>query len=221
MEPTQDTQRPSSRHTQLDEYRVALNWENLVGLAPKCLVEILTYYCNSTVRGSDFILGLAEAPAGKGIHHEYLGGLVEHLLEGIRYLNMLHKEFPSTNYDDMLLAWYLHDLHKGYFHYIQSESGTISYLDHIATKHYTPNQKTMLILNGGLDNAGPTMVVPANVLHILNCSEGGWAESPPKESSVEAKIVYLVDELSVVNNRIAQGRPFSIYNRSEDWFKVD
>lgn len=205
----------------LTDGEISDNWNRLGTLSGTTYSQIMDYFAeDAQIQGKDgmlTVLGFKNAPAGKGVHHAYRGGLVEHLLEGLDYLDNLHKEFPQTDYFDMKTAWLLHDLHKAFYHFSIDGAGKINYLDHALTKMYTPNQKTFMMIDGSLEPAAPAMIVNPNVVHIVNCSEGGWAENPPAQSSVEAKIVYLIDELSVIKNRIKCNKMHSIYPQDESW----
>jgi len=60
--------------------------------------------------------GFMKAPAAKGIHHNYIGGLLEHTLFVIRALDALLKVYPHMgfNRDMLVVGAILHDLGKIY-----------------------------------------------------------------------------------------------------------
>ena len=197
--------------------------ENFTKLRSLCvdmdvaLGDVLDFYRSDLLDGAGKrVLGLQTAPAGKSIHHAYEGGLVVHILEMLRHISDFCIRWPTLSYRNMFIGAVLHDLHKGFCHYYISDKG-IDYYTHYYTRLMTPNQKTLAMVSGSVPNA-PLYHVTADVLHILHHSEGGWAENAPKEASIEAKLVYLADELSVVESRLADKRPLSIYDRTSDFF---
>lgn len=56
--------------------------------------------------------GLLRCPAGKSVHHAYLGGLAEHILSIIAAARLLVKNYPSLNLDVLIAAAILHDVGK-------------------------------------------------------------------------------------------------------------
>ncbi len=53
-----------------------------------------------------------KAPAAKLMHHNYLGGLLEHTLSIARLCDVLHQHYPMSNRDILLAGALLHDLGK-------------------------------------------------------------------------------------------------------------
>lgn len=56
--------------------------------------------------------GLLRCPAGKTVHHAYLGGLAEHVLSIIGAARSIAKNYPSLNLDILIAAAILHDIGK-------------------------------------------------------------------------------------------------------------
>lgn len=194
-----------------------LNLRSLCVDMDAALGDVLDFYRSDLMDSSGKrVLGFQTAPAGKSIHHAYEGGLVVHILEMLEHINNFCVRWPSLSYRNMFIGAVLHDLHKGFCHYHVSDKG-IEYYTHYYTRLMTPNQKTLAMISGSVPNA-PLYHITADILHIISHSEGGWAENPPKEASIEAKLVYLADELSVVESRLADSRPLSIYDRTSDFF---
>lgn len=54
------------------------------------------------------------APAAKGFHHTYLGGLLEHTLSTVRLLDRVADHYPQLNRDLLLAGGMLHDIGKIY-----------------------------------------------------------------------------------------------------------
>jgi 3'-5' exoribonuclease len=56
--------------------------------------------------------GLLRCPAGKALHHAYVGGLLEHILSLMGAAKLLVKNYPKLNLDMLLTAALLHDIGK-------------------------------------------------------------------------------------------------------------
>ena len=56
--------------------------------------------------------GFLRCPAGKTVHHAYLGGLAEHVLSIIGAARSIAKNYPSLNLDILIAAAILHDIGK-------------------------------------------------------------------------------------------------------------
>lgn len=198
------------------------NWLELQQHIPTHLKPLFAYYRFDYEVDGVQVLGIMNASAGKGVHHAYKGGLVEHMLEMIYYINSFGglldhtEELVSRNeqldYDAMIEGALLHDIHKGFMHLRVMPDGSIDYHKCAWASLMTPHQKTYAML------MECNISISAKVQHIINCSEGGWAENAPRESTVEAKIVYLADELSVCNSRLKQGNTKAIRKQDPSWF---
>ena len=68
-----------------------------------------------------------ESPAAKGIHHAYLGGLLEHSLSMARVAAMLSSHYSGLDHDILVSGALLHDIGKTAE--LSSEGGVIDYTD--------------------------------------------------------------------------------------------
>lgn len=143
-------------------------------------------------------LGMRRAPAGKGNHHAYIGGLVQHMTEMWHHWVTLAPTLPQgTILEDaaVLRGIVCHDLHKAWctFQIVEHSDKCPNGLDygkHPSNFLMTNDQKSLYILmQSGIKLDMLDMNCLAN-------SEGGWAESPPKWGTTLSKMVYLLDELS-------------------------
>lgn len=67
-------------------------------------------------------------PAAKAMHHNYLGGLLEHTVECLDILNSVMKTvYKNINKDNAIAATILHDFGKIFEYNIDKESGAIEY----------------------------------------------------------------------------------------------
>lgn len=199
--------------------QIASNYAKLYGICRTldvALADVLEFYRPDLIDNSGVhVLGFETAPAGKSIHHAYEGGLVEHILEMLEHVDMFCERWPFSR-RNLYLGCILHDFHKGFCHYKKTDTG-IDYYTHYYTRMLTPNQKTLAMIGGGVPLA-PLYHVDSDVLNIIFNSEGGWAENPSKEVSVEAKLVYLADELSVIDYRMRTNKTQSIYGQPHAFF---
>lgn len=78
-------------------------------------------------RGTDVGERFLSAPAAKGIHHAYLGGLLEHSLSMARVASLLADHYPGIDKDLVIGGSLLHDIGKTVE--LQNEVGVIDYTD--------------------------------------------------------------------------------------------
>ena len=166
------------------------------------LEKILLYFENDFLSedGEIRYAGFKNAPAGKGVHHAYRGGLVEHLLEMLSLDSVLRSHTANSSNDQSLVyaGVVLHDLQKAYKRF-SFDGATPIYSNDPLHSMLTQNQVTLWMLNSiGLS------VTSVELLNIIYNSEGGYAKNPPTWCSDVAKYVYILDELSV--NLIARPR---------------
>lgn len=87
------------------------------------LKKLLRKIFNKSNSGALFQL----APAAKGIHHAYLGGLLEHSLSMAQVASRLADHYNGINRDLLVAGALLHDIGKT--EELRSESGVIDYTD--------------------------------------------------------------------------------------------
>lgn len=157
-------------------------------------------------------MGFLRAPAAKGNHHEVEGGLVLHLLEMWDCYLRLKVAFPieiKGQIDDNLVLQAIvnHDLHKGYFTFVEDSvnKGKFQYAAATSNQMLSTDMQTIyLLMQAGIK---PCM----QVLNAHALAEGGWSKNPPKATSVLAKVCYLLDEMSGnVLERIRKGTIFDV-----------
>lgn len=61
---------------------------------------------------AEFVRGFAEAPAAKGLHHAYLGGLVEHTASVVALCEMVAAHYGGVDRDLLVASAILHDVGK-------------------------------------------------------------------------------------------------------------
>jgi hypothetical protein len=175
--------------------------------------------------GAFIAYGFKCAPGSTHYHHAYLGGLVEHLLEMTNMAPHVMDLVGANDLDilDVKQVILLHDLHKAAYHYTVDKDHNTCYYKNPTTALYPNNIKSLLMAQGELPGFKFSDVgrpINARVMHALVNSEGGYGDMQTRDVSVLAKIVYLLDELSVVHNRVAQ-RMFNSARKGQDeqWAK--
>ena len=72
------------------------------------LKKLLAAFLND----ADLAARLKKAPAAKGFHHAYLGGLLEHTLSMVRILDFLAGHYSTVSRDMLIAGGILHDIGK-------------------------------------------------------------------------------------------------------------
>jgi len=137
------------------------------------------------------------APAAKGFHHIYLGGLLEHTLSVVRLLEKTAGHYQTLNKDMLIAGGLLHDIGKIYeFSYDQlidySDEGRL--IGHIVMGVEMIDKKIATIPG-----------FPANLAlelrHIILSHHGEFEfGSPKRPKTMEALVVHYVDDLDAKLN---------------------
>ena len=87
--------------------------------------KLRTFVSDIYAKNKDKILIM---PAAKLMHHNYIGGLMVHTLECLKYAEVnLQAFFQRVNQDEVFAACLLHDIGKIFEYTINTESGLIDY----------------------------------------------------------------------------------------------
>jgi len=137
------------------------------------------------------------APAAKGFHHIYIGGLLEHTLSVVRLLDLAASHYPGVNRDLLITGGILHDIGKIYeFSYERiveySDPGRL--VGHIVIGVEMVDAKIAAIPDF------PEQI--AMELRHLILSHHGVLEygSPKRPKTLEALIVHYMDDLDAKVN---------------------
>jgi 3'-5' exoribonuclease len=138
-----------------------------------------------------------KAPAAKGFHHVYIGGLLEHTLSVIRLLDQVTKHYQGINRDLLITGGILHDIGKIYEYtydrmFDYSDEGRL--IGHIVIGLEMLDERIGAV--GGF----PTQL--AMELRHLILSHHGTQEfgSPKRPKTPEALIVHFIDDLDAKVN---------------------
>lgn len=132
-------------------------------------------------------------PGAIEIHHNWIGGLLEHTLEVLRYVQLTLQQFPSLDKDILIAGALLHDIGKLDELAVTSRikgTNTGQLNGHLVLGMIYVSQKIAEI--PGFDND-----LRDKLLHILASHHGKTEFGSPKEPMFpEAITVYYADELS-------------------------
>ena len=143
------------------------------------------------------------APAAMKMHHNYLGGLLEHTLNMLKAATQLLPLYPKVNPDMVLAGIFIHDLGKteelSYdIAFSYTDSGQL--LGHIT--------KTVIMLNKKADalaQQGKTIdkVIVDALAHIILTHHGKYEFGSPKlPATAEAFMVNYIDDLDAKMNQV-------------------
>jgi 3'-5' exoribonuclease len=155
--------------------------------------------------------GLPHAPAAKGIHHAYRGGLAEHLLSVIRLTLRVADHYPMADRDLLLAGALLHDVMK--VAEISPEKG-FEYTDegklvgHLVMTAQKIREKTLAI-------PGFPPLLEQHLTHLVLAHHGKLEYGSPRlPMTIEAFIVHALDSL---DSRIASWLEAMARDPNEKW----
>lgn len=135
--------------TGLDEKQQEALFQELLGFINKIQDEKLRNFVNEIYEKNK--AKILVAPAAKLMHHNYIGGLMVHTAECLRYAEAnLAVFFQKINKDEVLAACLLHDIGKIFEYKIDTESGLIDYEEDFRKEWITHSQYgfSICMLNG-------------------------------------------------------------------------
>ncbi len=165
-----------------------------------------------------FVKAYCKAPAAKGMHHVYLGGLLEHSLSVVRLVEAIVPLYPDLNRDLLVVGALLHDLGKvaelsfdRAFEY--TDEGRL--IGHISIGVEMLNERISTI-------AGFPRELAMLLKHMLLSHHGQYEYGSPKRpKTVEATILHYLDDMDSKINGIrshiaretAQGNRWTSHHR--------
>ena len=172
--------------------------KELSAIASRVSNSDLQQLMNAFLRDRQFMEAFKRVPAAKTLHHNYIGGLLEHVLELISLARDVAKHFPSVDLDLLTVGSFLHDIGKVRELIVRK---SISYttegrlLGHISLGYEMVAEKI---------NAIPGFSQELSMLlkHIMLSHHGEYEFGSPKRPKIqEAVIINYLDDLSAkINN---------------------
>lgn len=154
------------------------------------------------------------APAAKGFHHMYLGGLLEHTLSVARLLVGAADQYPQLNKDLLLAGGILHDIGKIYeFSYdtfiAYSDEGRM--IGHLVMGVEMINKKIEAI-----ENFPPQLAL--ELRHIILSHHGQFEYGSPKRpKTMEALVIHFMDDLDAKLNAFLSFVAADAANADSEW----
>ena len=164
------------------------------------LKKLLNYF----FKKSDWWAIFQEAPAAKGIHHAYVGGLIEHSLSVAKVADFLAKHYAGVDRSLLLAGALLHDIGK--LEELKMEAGIVEYTVKGRLKGHLVIGSEMVAGAAGKIRDFPEELLEQ--LQHLILSHHGRQEfgSPAVPMTVEAFILSFLDDLDAKMNITEQLR---------------
>lgn len=139
------------------------------------------------------------APAAKLMHHNYIGGLMVHTHECLRYAEtMFGMFFQRVNHDEVFAACLLHDIGKIFEYQIDLESGLIDYNEEFRKEWITHSQYGFCICM----NAGFKRIARMIAAHHARIDWGAIIDLNEKDIEPILYLVHHIDDLSAKYGKI-------------------
>ena len=138
-------------------------------------------------------------PAAKLMHHNYIGGLMIHILECLKYaeVNMDLSDY-KFNRDNILAACILHDIGKIFEYTIDTETGLIDYDENFRKEWLTHSQYGFSIcMNNGFKEIARMIAA-----HHGRSDWGAIIDLDQKDLEPELYFIHIVDNLSAKFGKI-------------------
>lgn len=146
-----------------------------------------------------FMAAYSKAPAAKGMHHVYLGGLLEHSLSVVRLVDAVVPLYPDLNRDLLVTGALLHDL------------GKVAELSYERAFEYTDEGRLLGHITIGVEMLteriatlpGFPRELALLLKHMLLSHHGQYEYGSPKRpKTVEATILHYLDDMDSKINGI-------------------
>ena len=138
-------------------------------------------------------------PAAKMMHHNYIGGLMVHILECLQYAECnIENSVYKFNKDNILAACILHDIGKIYEYTIDTETGLIDYDENFRKEWLTHSQYGFSIcMNNGFKEIARMIAA-----HHGRSDWGAIIDLDQKDLEPELYFIHIVDNLSAKFGKI-------------------
>ena len=140
------------------------------------------------------------SPAAKMMHHNYIGGLMVHMLECLRYAETnIELSDYKFNRDNIMAACMLHDIGKIYEYTIDVENGTIDYDENFRKEWLTHSQYGFSIcMTNGFKEVAKMIAA-----HHGRSDWGAIIDLDQKDLEPELYFIHIVDNLSAKFGKIS------------------
>ena len=136
---------------------------------------------------------LLVAPGAKLMHHNYIGGLMVHILECLKYADVnMDAFFQRVNHDEVYAACLLHDIGKIFEYTIDTESGLIDYDEEFRKEWISHSQYGFCLCM----NAGFKRVARMIAAHHARAEWGAIIDLNDKDVEPILYLIHHIDDLS-------------------------
>ena len=133
------------------------------------------------------------APGAKLMHHNYIGGLMVHILECLKYADAnMNVFFQRVNHDEVYAACLLHDIGKVFEYTVDLESGLIDYDENFRKEWISHSQYGFSLCM----NAGFKRVAKMIAAHHARAEWGALVDLNEKDLEPILYLVHHIDDLS-------------------------
>ncbi len=133
------------------------------------------------------------APGAKMMHHNYIGGLIVHTLECLKYADVnIEAFFQRVNRDEVYAACLLHDIGKVFEYTVDTESGLIDYNEEFRKEWITHSQYGFSLCM----NAGFKRVARMIAAHHARTEWGAIIDLNEKDLEPYVYLIHHIDDLS-------------------------
>jgi 3'-5' exoribonuclease len=153
---------------------------------------------NAFLDDASFMTLFKRTPAAKTLHHNYIGGLLEHIVELVALARDVAKHFPSVDRDLLTVGAFLHDI------------GKVKELAVRKSIEYTTEGRLIGHISLGYEmivekvGAIPSFPTELTMLlkHIMLSHHGEYEFGSPKRPKIQEAIIinYLDDLAAKINN---------------------
>lgn len=132
-------------------------------------------------------------PAAKLMHHNYIGGLMVHVLECLRYAETnMNIFFQRVNHDEVYAACLLHDIGKIFEYTVDTESGLIDYDENFRKEWISHSQYGFSICM----TAGFKRVAKMIAAHHARADWGAIIDLNEKDLEPFVYLIHHIDDMS-------------------------
>ena len=175
----------------LDEAQREKTYKEILGFIEKIKDEKLKDFVSKIY--SDNKEKILVMPAAKFMHHNYIGGLMVHTLECLKYAEVnMDAFFQRVNRDEVFAACLLHDIGKIFEYTVDLESGLIDYDENFRKEWISHSQYGFAICM----TAGFKRVAKMIAAHHARADWGAIVDLNEKDLEPFVYLIHHIDDLS-------------------------
>ncbi|MEA5113579.1 MAG: HD domain-containing protein [Geobacteraceae bacterium] len=173
--------------------------DELASVVESCRDADLRRLLEAFFTDADFLDLYSTAPAAKGMHHVYLGGLLEHSLAVARLVDLITPVYPGLNRDLLVAGALLHDV------------GKVREMTYLRSFDYTDEGKLLGHISIGVEMVHEKISrirdfpeeLSMLLKHMILAHHGQYEYGSPKRpKTIEATVLNYLDDLDSKINGI-------------------